>query len=70
MTEKMHKRPSRWQACLNGARKWLRHPGVLRLVILAARLIWHLWDRLFGDDPWTFYVVFWRHLSCKTRHFD
>lgn len=66
MTEKMHERPSRWQACLNGVRKWLRRPGVLKMVILAARLIWYMWDRLFGDDPWTFYIV-GRHWSCKTK---
>lgn len=57
MTEKMQERPSRWQACLNGARKWLCRPGVLKSIISAARLIWYFWDKLFGDDPWTFYIV-------------
>lgn len=68
MTEK-RKRPSRWQAFLNGFRKWLRRPGVLVKVFSAARLIWYLYDKLFGDDPWTFYGFNLRSVRCSTRHY-
>lgn len=61
--------PSRWQAFLNRVRKWLCRPGVLTKVISAAKLIWYLYDKLFGDDPWTFYVAIHRRLSCNTRHY-
>ena len=47
--------PSRWQAYLSGIRKRLRRPGVLGKIIAIARLCWLVWDKLFGDDPWTFY---------------
>jgi len=50
-------RPSRRQAYSSGIRKWLRRPGVLGQIIAVARLCWWLWDKLFGDDPWTFYSL-------------
>ena len=68
MSEK-YERPSRWQACLNSVRKWLCRPGVLMKIISAARLIWYIWDKLLGDDPWTFYVAHGDKLSCSTKHF-
>lgn len=51
------KRPSRWQACLNKIRKWLCRPGVLSIIIWAAKLVWSIWRRLFEHDPWSFYFA-------------
>lgn len=57
MTEKKRERPSRWHAFLSSVREWLRRPGVLMKIISAAKLIWYLYKKLFGDDPWTFYIA-------------
>lgn len=52
-----HIRPSRWQAFLNRIWVWLCRPGVLKRVISVGRLIWLIYDLLFGDDPRTFYTI-------------
>jgi hypothetical protein len=57
MTEIQRRRPSRWHAFLNRLRERLRRPGVLMKVISLARLLWYLYDKLFGNDPWTFYLA-------------
>ena len=57
-TSKRHKpqRPSRRQAKPKHSFQRLCRPEVLSGIYWAAKALWYLWRKFFGEDPWSTYA--------------